>query len=49
LLPGAVDFLDESGWLLALPPGALLAPPLEPDGLELLEPLAPLEAPPPAP
>jgi hypothetical protein len=48
LAGGVVDFLDESGWLLGLLPGALLAP-LEPDGLELLDPVEPPEAPPPAP
>jgi len=49
LLPGVVDFLDESGWLLGLLPGDLPVLPLEPDGLEpdAVEP--PDALPPPAP
>jgi hypothetical protein len=49
LLPGVVDRLDESGWLLGLLPGALPVLPLEPDGLEPPDAVEPPEAPPPAP
>jgi hypothetical protein len=47
LLPGVVDFLGMSGWLLGLLAGALLVLPLEPDGLEPPDAVEPPEALPP--